>query len=77
MGEAGLAELAEAMKGAGVRVVLYQPYYDADASAGLAQKAGGVAFLIPTEVGGTPEATDVFAKFDFIVATLAKAFSQK
>ncbi len=71
------AELADAMKSAGVRVVLYQPYYDADAANGVAQKAGGVALLIPTEVGGVPEATDVFSKFDTIVSHLVQAFSQK
>ena len=71
-----LAETAEAMKTAGVKVVLYQPYYDAEAARQLAKKADGVAIEIPTEVGGMPEAKDVFSKFDFIVSTLVKAFSQ-
>ena len=72
-----LTETAEAMKAAGVKVVIYQPYHDADASNELAKKAGATAYVIPTEVGGTPEAKDVFSKFDFIVSTLAKAFAQK
>lgn len=72
-----MAELAEAMKQAGVRVVLYQPYYDADASRDLAAKAGGVAMEVPTEVGGTPEAKDVFSKFDVLVSSLVKALSSK
>jgi ABC-type Zn uptake system ZnuABC Zn-binding protein ZnuA len=72
-----IAELAEAMKKAGVRVVLYQPYYDADASRDVAGKAGGVAVEIPTEVGGTPDAKDVLSKFDNIVSSLVKAFSNK
>ncbi len=72
-----LTETAEAMKAAGVKVVIYQPYHDADASNELAKKAGGTAYVIPTEVGGTPEAKDVFSKFDFIVSTLSKAFAQK
>jgi len=71
------AELAEAMKGAGARVVVYQPYYDADAAEGLARKAGGTAVLIPTEVGGVPEAKDAFAKFDIIVSTLVRALAGK
>lgn len=72
-----IAELAEAMKQAGVRVVLYQPYYDADASRELAGKAGGVAVEVPTEVGGTPEAKDVLSKFDVVVSSLVKALSNK
>ncbi len=72
-----IAELAEAMRQAGVRVVLYQPYYDADASRDVAGKAGGVAVEIPTEVGGTPDAKDVVSKFDNIVSSLVKAFSNK
>ncbi len=72
-----LTETAEAMKAAGVKVVVYQPYHDADASNELAKKAGATAYVVPTEVGGTPEAKDVFSKFDVIVSTLAKAFAQK
>jgi zinc/manganese transport system substrate-binding protein len=72
-----LSETAGSMKAAGVKVVVYQPYYDAEASNQLAKKAEGVAVEIPTEVGGMPEAKDVFSKFDFIVSTLVKAFGQE
>jgi len=72
-----LTDTAQAMKTAGVKVVLYQPYYDADAAQQLAKKADGTAFEIPTEVGGVPQAKDVFSKFDFIVSTLVKSFSTK
>ena len=72
-----LNETAVAMKDAGVNVVLYQPYYDAEAAQQLAKKAGGVALEIPTEVGGMPQAKDVFSKFDFIVSTLVNSFSGK
>lgn len=71
-----LAETAGAMKKAGVKVVVYQPYYDADASKELAAKAGGTAVEVPTEVGGVPQAKDVFSKFDFIVSTLARALGK-
>src|SRR6058998_1425093 len=46
-----LSEVAEAMKKAGVKVVVYQAYYNADASNQLAKRAGGVALEIATEVG--------------------------
>jgi zinc/manganese transport system substrate-binding protein len=72
-----LTETAAAMKQAGVKVVLYQPYYDADAAQQLAKKADATAYEIPNEVGGVPEAKDVFSKFEFIVSTLVKALSSK
>jgi ABC-type Zn uptake system ZnuABC Zn-binding protein ZnuA len=72
-----IAELAEAMKQAGVKVVLYQPYYDSGASRELANKAGGAAVEVPTEVGGTPEAKDAISKFDFLVSSIVKALSDK
>lgn len=71
-----LSETADSMKNAGVKVVIYQPYYDADASNELAKKAGGVAVELPTEVGGIPEAKDVFSKFNLWASTLAKTFQE-
>ena len=70
-------ELAEAMKKAGVKVVLYQPYYDADASNQVAKRAGGVAVEIATEAGGLPGTDDVFSKFDVMVSSVAGALSGK
>src|SRR5881396_126286 len=70
-------ELAEGMKKAGVKVVLYQPYYNADASNQLAKRAGGVAVEIATEVGGMPGTNDVFSKFDTLVSSVAGALSGK
>jgi ABC-type Zn uptake system ZnuABC Zn-binding protein ZnuA len=70
-----IAELAGAMKQAGVKVVVYQPYYSAEASRELATKAGGVAVEIATEAGGLPGTDDVFSKFDVLVSSVAKALS--
>jgi len=72
-----LSELADAMKQAGVKLVLYQPYYSADASRELATKAGGVAVEIATEAGGVPGTDDVFSKFDKLVAAVATGLSGK
>jgi len=69
-----LSETAASMRGSNVKLIVYQPYYDADASRELAQKVDGVAVEIPTEVDGLPQAKDVFSKFDFIVSSLVKAF---
>ncbi len=72
-----LAELAAAMKQAGVKAVVYQPYYSAEASRDLAARAGGVAVEIATEAGGLPGTDDVFSKFDVLVSSVAKALSGK
>src|SRR5438034_7942734 len=61
-------ELAEAMKKSGVNVVLYQPYYNADASSQVPHRAGGVAAELATEVGGMPGTDDVFSKFDTLAS---------
>ncbi len=70
-----ISELAESMKKAGAKVVLYQPYYNADASREVAKRAGGVAVEIATEVGGVKGTDDVFSKFDVMVAAIAGALA--
>lgn len=70
-------DLAESMKKAGVKVVVYQPYYNADASNEVAKRAGGVAIQVPTEAGGVPGTDDVFSKFDFMVNSISGALSGK
>jgi zinc/manganese transport system substrate-binding protein len=70
-----IAEMVDAMKQAGVRVVLYQPYYKADVSRELANRSGGVAVEIASETGGLPGTDDVFSKFDVLVSSIAKALS--
>ena len=72
-----LDELAGKMRKSEVRLVLYQPYYDADASRQLAKKAGGVALELPTEAGGSLQAKDVISKFDLIVTALATNLGKK
>jgi zinc/manganese transport system substrate-binding protein len=72
-----LAETAEAMRKAGVKVVLYQPYSEVKASEELAKKAGATALEVPSEVGGLPGSEDVFSKFDFIVSLLVKNLKGK
>ncbi len=70
-----LSELADRMKNQGVKVVLYQPYYNADPCNQLAKRAGGVAVKVATEVGGVPGTDDVFSKFDTLVSSVAGALS--
>jgi len=68
-------DLVEAMKKAGVKVVVYQPYYNAEACRQVAQRAGGTAVEVPLEVGGLPHTDDVFSKFDVMVSSIADALA--
>ncbi len=72
-----IEDLAEAMKKSGVRIVVYQPYYNADASQQVAKRAGGTAVQVALEAGGLPGTDDVFAKFDAMVSSIAGALSGK
>ena len=72
-----IEELSEAMKKAGVKVVVYQPYYNADASQQVARRVGGTAVEVALECGGLPGTDDVFSKFDKMVATMAGALGGK
>ena len=72
-----IAEEADAMKASNVKVVVYGPYYKADASQELAKRAGGVAVEVATEAGGLPGTDDVFSKFDVLVNSMAAALAGK
>jgi zinc/manganese transport system substrate-binding protein len=72
-----VSQLAESMKQAGIKLVVYQPYYNADACNEVAKRAGGVAVEIATEAGGLPGTDDVFSKFDALVSAVAGALSGK
>jgi ABC-type Zn uptake system ZnuABC Zn-binding protein ZnuA len=70
-------DLATSMKKDGVKAVLYQPYYNADACTQVAKLSGATAAEIATEAGGVPGTDDVFSKFDKLVSTVAGALSGK
>jgi zinc/manganese transport system substrate-binding protein len=72
-----LNDLAESMKKAGVKVVVYQAYYTADACTEVAKRSDGVAVEIATEVDGVPGTSDVFSKFDVLVSSVAAALGGK
>ena len=72
-----ISELAANMKKEGVKLVVYQPYYDADAAQQVAKVASGSALEIASECGGLPGTDDVFSKFDLLVSSIAGALSGK
>ena len=72
-----LSDLADRMKTEGVKVVLYQAYYNPDPCNQLAKRAGGVAVKVATECGGVPGTDDVFSKFEALVSSITGALSGK
>ena len=72
-----LSDLADRMKKEGVKVVLFQAYYNQDPGNQLAKRTGGTAVEIATECGGVPGTDDVFSKFDKLVSSISGALSGK
>jgi ABC-type Zn uptake system ZnuABC Zn-binding protein ZnuA len=54
-------------------VIIYSPYFSAANFDVLAKETGAKLVLLPTEVGGVPEATDYFRLFDALVGRLKAA----
>jgi zinc/manganese transport system substrate-binding protein len=65
-----LTALAEAQRATPARMVLRAPYNEEAPSRWIAEKAGVRPVLLPYTVGGTPEASDLFALFDDTVHRL-------
>lgn len=70
---AHLAELKAALAREPARVVLRTPYQDPRPSQWIVREAGLRAVMLPYTVGGTPEATDLFALFDETLRLLLEA----
>jgi zinc/manganese transport system substrate-binding protein len=68
-----LAELLQQLQQEPARLVLRTPYQDERASDWLAGKAGIEAVMLPSTVGGTDTATDLFTLYDDILGRLLGA----
>jgi zinc/manganese transport system substrate-binding protein len=72
---AGLAQLLDVTEAKDVRLIIRASYKDEQASKWLSERTGIPYVIVPHTVGSVPEATDLFAMFDYIVATLVEAGS--
>jgi ABC-type Zn uptake system ZnuABC Zn-binding protein ZnuA len=72
-----LATLTRQMKGAGVRLLIAEPYSSASLVARVASLSGARAVTLVASVGGAPEARDYLALFDFDVARLVEALRSR
>jgi zinc/manganese transport system substrate-binding protein len=72
---AHLAQLLALVNTRDVRLIIRAAYKDDRASEWLSERTGIPHTVIPHTVDSVPEATDLFAMFDFIVETLVGAAS--
>lgn len=70
---ASLAQLLDVVERANVRLIIRSAYKDEQASAWLSERTGIPHVVLPHTVGSVPGTDDLFAMFDFIVATLVEA----
>jgi ABC-type Zn uptake system ZnuABC Zn-binding protein ZnuA len=64
-------ELIDEMKRQSVKAILVEPYFDLKTPQAIANQVGGKVLVLAPSVGGTKEATDYIALFDYNVNTLA------
>jgi zinc/manganese transport system substrate-binding protein len=67
---AHLSKLTSEFSDGGAAVIIRAPYQHAKPSEWLSERTGIEAVLLPLTVGGTEEATDLFALFDDIIGRL-------
>ncbi len=69
-------DLINQMKGAGVKLVLVEPYFDLRTPNSIAQGTGGEVVTLMPSVGGVKEITNYFQLFDYDINLLANAFAR-
>jgi zinc/manganese transport system substrate-binding protein len=69
-------EVIDAMKREGAKLIVVEPYFDLKTPQSIASQIGGKVLVLAPSVGGTKEATDYIALFDYDVNQLAAAFKQ-
>jgi ABC-type Zn uptake system ZnuABC Zn-binding protein ZnuA len=67
-----LRQLAQAVRGQGVQIILQEPFYNRRAADRLAGETGASVVVVANSVGGQPEATDYLALMDLIVKRLTE-----
>jgi len=67
-----LAGLIPAMKRAGAKVIVMEPYYDRKTADFVASKAGATVLVLPPSVGGQPGLDDYVSVLSFGITSLAK-----
>ena len=74
---AHLTKVIEEMKAAQARVILVQPYQNRRTAETVARQTNAIVVTIPQQPGARKEDSTYFAMMDYMVTTLADAFSGK
>ena len=69
-------ELIDEMKRQGVKLIAVEPYFDLKTPQAVATQVGGKVLVLAPSVGGTKEATDYIALFDYDVNLMVTALKQ-
>jgi len=69
-------EVIQTMKSQGAKLIVVEPYFDLKTPQSIATQVGGKVLVLAPSVGGTKEATDYIALFDYDVTQLTAALKQ-
>lgn len=69
-------DLIDEMKRQGVKLIAVEPYFDLKTPQAVATQVGGKVLVLAPSVGGTKEATDYIALFDYDVNLMVTALKQ-
>ena len=69
-------EVIQTMKSQGSKLIIVEPYFDLKTPQSIATQVGGRVLVLAPSVGGSKEATDYIALFDYDVTQLAAALKQ-
>jgi ABC-type Zn uptake system ZnuABC Zn-binding protein ZnuA len=64
------------MKKQGAKLIVVEPYFDSKTPQAIARKVGGDVLVLAPSVGGSKEATDYIALFDYNVNSVVAAFKR-
>lgn len=70
-------ELIQLIKGADVKVILVEPYFELNTPHAIARGTGAEVLVMPSSVGGEKTVSDYFQLFDYDLALLTRAFGSK
>ena len=64
------------MKKQGVKLIVVEPYFDSKTPQAISKQVGGEVLVLAPSVGGSKEATDYIALFDYDVNTVVAALKR-
>jgi len=69
-------DLMQAMKQQGIKIIIVEPYFDLKTPNAIARDTGAKVLVLSPSVGGSKEASDYIALFDYDITQLVAAIQQ-